>query len=130
MIALSKQAVARGYLKDADLRLEVARRLRELREAKFGDLSPEDIIARELEQGHPVTVKARTIRDTESPGCNPTLLTLQNLAKLYDSTIGDLLAFTSSKEDGALVSDLRALIGNSPEVRSALSVLLSKLRLK
>lgn len=99
--------------------------MRDLRLAKFGDLSPEQI-ARRYKFG----VSARAIRNSEDiDECNPQIETLDRLARLYGSTVGDLLAFTSSKDEGAMMADMRILISD-PEVRKATRTLLSRIRLK
>ena len=76
-------------------------------------------------------VSPRSIRESEKPeSCNPQIDTLDKMARLYGSTLGDLLSFRSSREHGAMISDLRTLVSQDPDVREAIRLLLSRIRLK
>jgi len=110
----------------AELRVELARRLRELRISRFHGLPPEDVVARAKERGF--KIGAKTIRNWEDPKlCNPTLDLLYRLLALYGTTIGDLFRFTSTIEDSRLVGDLLDASVDK-ELKDAMGVILSRVK--
>jgi hypothetical protein len=110
----------------AELRREVARRLRELRESRLHGISPEDVAVHAREKG--LAIGAQTIREWEhAEKCNPTMDKLHELLALYGSTLGDLFRFTSNAEDSWLVGDLLNTTADK-ELKHAVSVILSRVK--
>ena len=110
----------------SELRRELSRRLRELRESRLHGLPPEDVSRRAKERG--IQIGAKTIRDWEdAEKCNPTLDKLHELLTLYGTTLGDLFRFTSTVENSRLVGDLLNA-AEDKELKAAVSVILSRVK--
>jgi hypothetical protein len=110
------------------VRTALSRRLKELRETKLHGISIQAVAA--LAEERKLKIGYRTIYDYERPdSCNPTLDKLLILATLYDTTLGELFAFTNPRADSGLIVGLMTL-AKDEEVRSAIAVLLDRLRVK
>lgn len=108
------------------LKVEIARRLRELRRTATNDLSPEEIAARAKDQG--VSIGARTIRDYEENKGEPSIDKLHSLLSYYGVTLGEFLRFTVEDEEGKLIADLLDLIRSKPKMKKVMKTLIATIR--
>lgn len=124
-VSAVEQARLPVVMEFVQLKREIARRLKELREDRFHGITPEEVAERAKERR--LKIAPRTIRDYENPEtCNPTITTLQTLLTLYGSSLGDLFRFTASAKYSAEVAAfLRAM--EDDDLRMALMTLLERL---